>query len=75
MSVLESDQLTVKNEQRQSTFQHSVVHKTHINLALGRFPHPIALFALMNKSDATGEYSDADCFVVQFLTGEDSYCC
>lgn len=40
-----------------------------MNLPLGRFPHLIALFALMNKSDAGREYSDADSSVVEFLTG------
>lgn len=41
-----------------------------MNLPLGRFPHLIALFALMNKSDAGREYSHADSSVVEFLTGK-----
>lgn len=48
----------------------TVVRKTYMNLPLGRFPHLIALFTLMNKSDAGREYSDADSSVVEYLTAK-----
>lgn len=41
-----------------------------MNLPLGRFPHLIALFTLMNKSYAESENSDADSSVVKFLSGK-----
>lgn len=70
MPAPQSNQLA-GNGSRRGTFQHSVAQKTHMDLPLGRFSHLIALFALMNKSDAGREYSDADSSsVVELLTGE-----
>lgn len=42
--------------------------QTHMKLPLGRFPHLIALFALMNKSCTERENSDADSSEVEFLS-------
>lgn len=45
-------------------------HKTHMDLTLGRFPHRISLFALMNNPDAGGGHSDADSSAVLFPPGK-----
>lgn len=42
--------------------------QTHMKLPLGRFPHLIALFTLMNKSCTERENSDADSSEVEFLS-------